>query len=472
MNKIISLSLMSLGLILTTTFNIDYNDNKDININFLEQGKYDSPIFSHEYLGNEMPILAMINPTSSVHANPSFTTTMNYQIYKDAGFNMVLPCYERPTFKEDEVRKSLEICEDLKLVYIVNEAEIRCSGSEGINSTIEYYKDLLINAWYNDYESFGGIASKDEPNADDFNEIAKGVQAFNSVYSDKLFHSTLLPQYATHSQLHVPDYSSTISHEGYEVYVKNYVEIVKPQLLAYDFYLWHTIPNPTLDENSTRDYFWSLSLFRNYSLELNIPFWVTFNTFKHAYTIEDKQYPLKELEWIVNTSLAYGTKGLQYYTYWPTMEDFNDSYLETPLRNAMVTSTGVPTDTYYKIQHINNNVKYIDEILMASNHKGIMQFGDYKNDIVKKDLLKQYGPLTNITGGDAFVGCFEHNGNYVYYIVNNSINTGDQLFMCNFNKKVDVTTMNLDSRTKKYENTYSIGVNLSAGEAILVEVEV
>ena len=419
---------------------------------------------------NEMPILALINPPSTVTTNPSFTTKRNYEIYKEAGFNIVLPCYERPTFKESEVRKSLEICEELELAYVVNDADLRCSGSEGINNTIDNYKNLLQNAWYQDYESFAGIASKDEPNAKDFTEMAKGKEALQQVFPNKLFHSTLFPQYANYQQLQVLDCSTTFGWEGYEVYVSQYVNEVNPELLAYDYYLWHTIVNPKLTQDSTRDFFRSLSLFREYSLNLNIPYWVTINTFKHNEIVENQQYPLNELEWIVNMSIAYGATGIQYYNYWPTMEGYTENSLQNPPRNAMVTAAGTPTDTYYKIQSINKNVQLVDEYLLSASSKGIMQFGTYQNDLVDKDVLKSFGPLKKVSGGNSLIGCFENETSYIYYIVNNSINVGNSIFICDFNEKVNAKTINFKSGTKEYTNSYSLGFSLSAGDSILLEV--
>ena len=472
MNKILVLLAFGISSIFTTTMGIiETNTNtKSLNSN-QKNTQTPNDSFTIPYIEeSEMPILGLINPPSVVTTNPSFTTKKNYEIYKNAGFNIVLPCYERPTFKESEVRKALEICAELELAYIVNDSELRCSGSEGTNGTVEGYKSILENAWYQDYEAFAGIASKDEPNANDFDEIAKGKEALQQVFPDKIFHSTLFPEYATYAQLQILDCSDVTGWEGYEEYVSQYVEKVNPELLAYDFYLWHTMVNPDLNQDSTRDFFRSLSLFRKYSLDLDIPFWVTVNTFKHSEVVENQQYPISELEWIINMSLAYGAKGIQYYNYWPTMEGFNENSLIDPPRNAMVTAAGTPTDTYYKIQNINRNVKLVDEYLLSSNSKGIMQFGSYQNDLVAEDILTSFGPLKDITGGNALVGCFENKDSYIYYVVNNSINVGNSIFVCNFNNKINAKTINYKLGEKEYTNSYALGFSLSAGEAILVEV--
>lgn len=429
--------------------------------------------FSHPFIQEyEMPIVGLITPPSRVNENPSFITRKNFEIFKDAGFNILVPCYERPTFKEAEVRRGLEYCSDLGIVYFANDASIMCAGSAGANGTIDGYKQVLQDAWYTEYPSFGGVAAKDEPNVKDFDEMAKGSQAMKEVFPDLLFFSTLFPKGANPAQLGVSDDSNNPSTwADYYYYVDSFIQKVQPNLLVYDSYIWHHQgAGRTLSVDTTREHFKVLSCYRNRAKEHGIPFWSTIMTHRRTTLPVDSDYTTKELSWVVNTTLAYGAKGLSYYTYWPTIEGYNDSWLTTPIRDGMVTGTGTPHDAYYKIQELNENVKLIDEYIMPATHLGIMQFGEFKNDLEDIDELTTCGYLKNVSGGDAFIGCFELNGKKLYYVVNNSLTAGITTFQCDFTQKVNVKSISLKRGEKSASGVYSYAFNLSAGEAVLLEV--
>lgn len=58
----------------------------------------------------------------------------------------------------------------------------------------------------------------------------------------------------------------------------------------------------------------------------------------------------------------------------------------------------------------------------------------------------------------------------VYYIMHDSITEGIKTFTISFRKKCDVRIVNADTDTV-VRDAYSVGVNLSGGEAVLIEVE-
>lgn len=423
--------------------------------------------YTHKFLEeNEIPTLAFITPPAPVNSNPNFVTRDAYKTYKEAELDIIVPCYERPEFKESIVKKAIDYCNDLELIYFSNDGRLRCAGSEGTNNTIEQYEEIIKNAWYINEPCYGGIATKDEPNVNDFAEMAKGKIATKNVTPDALYFSTLYPSGATNNMLQLGDKADRIDFDTYTEYVSKYVAEVNPDILIYDHYLWHT-RTQGFTQDKTFGFFRSLSLFKNKAKEYNIPFWISVAAYKHAY---GRQYSMEEQLWIVNSQLAYGAKGLQYYFYWPTIEGYGPSWMEEPLISGMVTGNGTPHDAYYRIQEINKSAKAVDHVLMPATHIGLMQFGEQIHYIQEIDLLDKYGPLVNITGGDSLVGCFENEGKEVYYVTNNSITAGTNIYKCDFEKKVNVRITNLNSGTKTYENVYSVAFRLSAGEAMLVEV--
>jgi hypothetical protein len=220
-------------------------------------------------------------------------------------------------------------------------------------------------------------------------------------------------------------------------------------------------------------------MMRKYAMEYNIPFWVTVASHDHVGNVGDS-IPIKRTSWVVNTSLAYGAKGLQYYTYWNdgAGSSNKDSWADQGEERSqgLVTINGALTDNYYRIQKINNNVKLIDEILLNAEHKGIMQFGAQYVELIAEDILYSFGALRKVSG-DAFVGCFTHNGNDVYYVVNNSVSSGIKTFKADFTSNVNVRLTGLNyvtdenpSGTVSITDVNTVGFNLAGGEAVLIEV--
>lgn len=436
---------------------------------------------------DEMPILGYIGipPENAGNANaaaenPSFMTRSNFERYKDAGFNILSGLYEREPFHTSEIIKAMELSEELGLAYFVNDNALRCESYEGSvpAGSKEDYKSVLENAWYLKENAFAGVAVKDEPSAKDYDGMSRVNEALKELTDGKIVYTNLFPSYVESYRLYL-DNPTGDAWNQYVQYVTEFVDKVQPDVLAYDYYVFMkdnaSLGNPlgtsnpeelVLGEHNLRDYIKSLSLYRKVSQERNIPYWVSVASFNHRY---GTQFTYKQTEWTVNTSLAYGAKGIQYYTYWSGIEGSKMENWDKPSKSGLVTVNGTPHDTYYQIQKINQNIKLVDDVLMKCDSKGVMQFGNQTLQMVKEDTLYGYGYLNNISGGDTFVGCFDNNGKAVYYIVNNSVNAGRQTFKADFLKKVNVKLTNLDG-TKVVNDAYSVGFNLSGGQAVLLEV--
>lgn len=422
-----------------------------------------------------MPILgfvAMPNEngyTTNGYTNPSFITRTHFQTYKDAGFNIISGLYEREPFNTYEIRKAVDLCEELGLVYFVQDLDVRGDMSQ------EAMTELIGSKWYLNKKAFGGISLKDEPSVKEFSSMSKATQALKELMPGKVTHATLFPWGASNSQLGIYDMPGSTNEElwsMYEVYVDRYMNEVNPKMLAYDCYLLFYEGDDLLHPNKTRAAaikyaVASLSMYRRTAAQYNIPFWVTIAPYNH---LAKEQIPKKHAEWNVNLALAYGAKGVQYYTYWTLLEQGSQAALENHQYAGLVTLGGTPHNTYYSVQDINRNIKAVDGILMTSESKGIMQFGNQVLPVPEEDVLGSYGNLKNITGGDALVGCFDHNGKTVYYIMHDSIAEGIKTFNISFDKKCNVHLLNGDM-DESVNGVYSVGVNLSGGEAVLIEVE-
>jgi len=99
----------------------------------------------------------------------------------------------------------------------------------------------------------------------------------------------------------------------YREHVKRFVEIVQPELISYDHY--HFLkPDKDGKPVDGKQYFLNLALIRMAALEAKKPFLniIQANTIEKSWRLPNAQ----ELRFLVFTTMAYGARGISYFTYW------------------------------------------------------------------------------------------------------------------------------------------------------------
>ena len=183
------------------------------------------------------------------------------------------------------------------------------------------------------------------------------------------------------------------------------------------------------------------------------------------------------LLWNVNTALAYGAKGIQYFTLY-TQKFGSD------------TSTGTTSGIYNVHPFLNDRAEYvrvanrqiqaIDEILMNSYNDGVIFAGSMPYSNVNSNMttltkpsaaygtLTSYNELTSINANHTLVGCFNYNGKTALYVVNNSVNEGDSVTL-NFNNKYKYKV--IQDANVEYKSGNSLSLSLKAREGVLIVLE-
>ncbi len=72
-----------------------------------------------------------------------------------------------------------------------------------------------------------------------------------------------------------------------------------------------------------------------------------------------------EILWQVNTALAYGMKGIQYFTFWQPLVD-------GVWRGGMIAPDGEKYPQYYYVQNANRQIQLCQHLLMNSHFVGLM----------------------------------------------------------------------------------------------------
>ena len=435
--------------------------------------------FVHPYISEDtMPISAFL-PFSRGHLNAKndLQSTINrsgFRLYKEAGFNIVVPSFEKMNPSDERyVRKEIELCKEFRLGYMPNDPSFNGFGAIPEGTDQDYYEKFYQSRFYFDQEPVIGVQGIDEPKRPSYEHMGLCTKALKNITPNRVFFSTLFPFGAP--ELGYGEDDKIICWEFYERYINDYVNIVKPDILAYDQYLWHLPTTANKGLGAVDLHLGSLSRYSRVSKKAGIPFWGTLIGSK---TYAREQYSEAEHWWALNTYLAYGAKGIQYYTYLPVVEGYSPDWTEELRRAGIVSPNGMPLDNYYRIKRMNEHIHLVDDVLMPASHKGVMTFGDYVPPLMPEDLLEKFGPLLSIEGGNALVGCFELNGKPVYYVMNDSIDDGGPInrqvgittYKLQFKEKANVRIKNINIGTKEYNNVYACGFNLSGGEAMLVEV--
>ena len=127
---------------------------------------------------------------------------------------------------------------------------------------------------------------------------------------------------------------------SYAAFVQRYIDTVRPALLSFDRY-------PILTDGIDLAYFDTWAIIRNASLTSGLPAW----TYIQSTGFNGHRVPTaSQLAWQVNVSLAYGCKGIQYFTYWTPDPARGEGYTQ-----ALVTLDGERTPLYDAAKALNRD---------------------------------------------------------------------------------------------------------------------
>lgn len=189
------------------------------------------------------------------------------------------------------------------------------------------------------------------------------------------------------------------------------MRIYKPQVLTYDHYPFLTETSVFAGDRITEDYYINLEMIRSASVRYDTPFWLFVQTLAFNGTHRDPTEA--EIRWQVNTSLAFGAKGIQYFTYW-TPEDGREKF-----GDAIIARDGSRTKHYAEVQAVNRELAELGPALMQLKSEGVLFSG--KHQAAAEDSIAGFAPLEAVEGGAAVIGCFtDAEGLPALFVVNGS----------------------------------------------------
>ena len=175
--------------------------------------------------------------------------------------------------------------------------------------------------------------------------------------------------------------------------------------------------------------------------------------------------------WLINTLLAYGAKGMTYFPLCFPPEWMAQS--RNIWSNSLLNSYGTPNEWYFYAAKANRQIAAIDHILMKSKNVGVMVTGNAAS-VIHPNWIRAdekipgtaWRELTDVTGSDALIGCFDHKGKTALYVMNNSPYNTDANITLTFNKRYgyDMTHRGVSAA---YAGT-EIQLRLCAGEGVMI----
>lgn len=261
-----------------------------------------------------LPILPWIGPGLSAHAGGggAVNTPITEKTMGDlaeAHFNVSLS-----TINEEDPIRDLDIARDAGIRLIIGLPGLRVN----VGAVDDAWKQRIggIIEKIRDHEGLFGYYLADEPKRPLFDDIAR---AFAFVREKDPRH---LPYY-NHWMMNM----SFCGFHSYEEMWETFHEMCRPDFVSMDCYPFHVCSRDEMLENvdgefaacyypgikvrHTYQYYESLELLRQFSRIFNVPVW-GFTRSRPGYTLDTAE---GEMRYQLMTALAYGAKGMQYFTY-------------------------------------------------------------------------------------------------------------------------------------------------------------
>jgi hypothetical protein len=204
-------------------------------------------------------------------------------------------------------------------------------------------------ASYGGHPALAGINIYDEPKTSMFGLVNAAEEELRTSAPDELPYVNVWPSYA---------FTSALGARDYRTYMERYFVKVNPPLLSFNHY-------PLLKEGITSDYFYNWAMIRNFALRFGVPSWgfvqsVGFDS-SQAGLARRRRPNEQEILWQVNVGLAYGAKGIQYFTYWTP-----DSQPGDPIQfgQALISLDGQQTALYGYALRVNAYLKVVGKVLL------------------------------------------------------------------------------------------------------------
>lgn len=284
-----------------------------------------------------------------------------------------------------------------------------------------------------------GYYLRDEPNAALFPGLGRWADAYRRLAPGELAYVSLFPNYATPAQL---------GSEGYEQHLEEFVRHVRPQWITYNHYA-------LMDDGSLRDgYFQNLEAVRRVAQRHNLPFSNIVLANAHFHYADPTDGGLR---FQVYTTLAYGGRGISYFTYFaPNIGNY---------RLAPIDQFMNRTPTWYMLRNVNMQIHTLGPTLLQLRSVGVVH---HPNVPSGSQGISAARHVAEVSGGDLLVGEFDGPAGEPYALVVNKNRHRSTPFSVRFRQAG--TVMMVNAYTGARQPWVGENVWLAPGQGMLLFV--
>ena len=441
----------------------------------------------YDMLGEDvMPILGYWSSPSAGKIDgvlyPSLKTDEYFKAVAECGVNLLIQHNDNWDTRKEELTLALDLCEKYGLGYMFSDNSLFYINDDtwdkngkydpkGVTrDSSEMYKtqeEMRIKMGeYIKHKGFAGLYVRDEP---------FGVAHNPALYTigkilDMLYAIQKSYGREIHPYLNVNLWPDPIS---YGLFLDSVGTNAKARYFEYDNYIYYkrTGEYRALYGEINVSFYKQLSVVREKAIKYDIP------VFSFVSVSAEGSYrlpSLAELSFWVNTTLAYGAKGISYF---PISSPHSfDKYLKQGFGTvAMFDYSGGKTETYYHAKEINRQIAAIDHILMNATNHGIIVHGSLpgENFGAKQKLGSEwikcdsFRELLLVSGTDALIGCFDYRGKTVLYVVNSSLTSDGKVYLSfDGNYAFEI----IEGGQSKMSSGENLSLELLSGRATLVRL--
>jgi hypothetical protein len=248
----------------------------------------------------------------------------------------------------------------------------------------------------------------DEPGVGSFEALGRLVAYLRERDPAHFAYINLYPTYANEQQLGVDgknlpkevtgipmDFAGVNTSDqtviAYQDYLRRFIGTIKPELISYDHYHF-------LKDSDGLQYFLNLGLIREAAIAAKVPFLniIQANRWEGVW----RMINANEVRWLVYTTLAYGGRGISYFTYWQKGALYDEGK-RTPLADS--------------VAGLNKEIEELSPALMKLDSIGAYHTDPlpYGARAVPKDSPVQ------VAGGEFVLGLFGNSGKVNSFMIVN-----------------------------------------------------
>lgn len=435
--------------------------------------------YSPDFIGGTdvMPISGFYGPYNLGHSYmgesvPDYVSDEIFALLNECGINMIKSSILDSKAEPEGQIEMLELAEKYGMAVFIRHTDI-----EGRHLGEEFTAEEMaeaINKFAN-YTAFAGIDLVDEPGTDYWwSSLSQGHIVDYEQRAD------LLNELGVAFGVNSIGVSKSIGDIA-DRYLTDFCTIFNPKYLCHTNYRCAGNTEVVSDSDLSKgreEQLWGMDKVRTYANKYNLPMWRYIQAggqWNDSGSAVDSEpyYPSEgQLHWAINTTLAYGAKGISYF---PLIQPLQFSYAKTEpydsQRNGLIGAWGNKTQWWYYAKKANEQIAAVDHVLMNSVNKGILVSGESAvketrgQDAVMKGT--SWRELKDIAGS-AMVGCFNYQGKTAFYVVNYE-DEYKQLIDLEFFNTYKLTVI---QRTEtSYIETNNLTLDMNPGEGVLIVVD-